>query len=212
MSTVGHLPVLPFLFLYQIFRVFCQHRKQKVVISCVSTFNTTSIFWGVFKHCHIAASSFHPLRIVLVGLDSWLGCLIALFPLHSYINSFLITVSKPNFLFLFVKSDSVYLHPIQSSSTDLLSPSSMTIKLDLTPFLSLLQAQALFYHSIYILKAITLLSLKWGCHISRNHFCSSFDILWFLSVFSSYLIFLFTVLLKHILTNTLNKSPIGSIT
>lgn len=71
----------------------------------------------MFKHCHIAAPSFHPLKTLLVQSDLWLGSLIALFPLHSSINSFPITVSKINFLSLFVKSYSVYLHPIQSSST-----------------------------------------------------------------------------------------------
>lgn len=83
-------------------------------------------------------------------------------PFAFLFNSFPITVSKINSLSLFVKSYSVYLHPIQCSSTQRFASILLHAQNASSDplFLVSLQAQAPSCHSIYILKATTLVSLK----------------------------------------------------
>lgn len=128
--------------------------------------------FGVYKHCHSSASSFHPLKTLLVESNSWCGSLIALFSLHSCIIYFHITVSKINFLSLFVKSHSVYLHPIQSYTH--------------TSFVSIfLHAHNVWFdllslvHSKHTHSPVTHPEwhhLKKGSHVSRQHSHSLFNI------------------------------------
>ena len=179
--------------------------------------------FSVFKHCHIAASSFHLLKTLLVGSDSWLGSLIALIPLHFCINSFPITVWKINFLSLFVKFYSVYLHPIRSSSAQwfasiflhaynawfdplffvyskhkhLTIPSSTSWK---PPTYCLWSKGVLFPEIIPTL------------HLTYCDFCLHIFPIWFSVLLGSYLNFkTYSFFLNHVLTNILNMNAFSSI-
>lgn len=177
----------------------------------------------MFKHCHIAAPSFHPLKTLLVWSDLWLGILIALFPLHSSINSFPITVSKINFLSLFVKSYSVYLHPIQSSSTQWFASIFLHA---LNAWLDPLFLVYSKHKHLPITPATSWKPSPYCFEVRVSHFQKSFLlIIWHtvtsvcISIYC--LIFLFcsvptlilkpTVFLDHILTSILKMSALGSI-